>query len=57
VISVFTHPQQPITRQFVRQISQYEEAEFNPDLNADLDGTVIKLTLPDITRINRWWVN
>ncbi|SFF26674.1 D-methionine transport system ATP-binding protein [Phytobacter palmae] len=44
VISVFTHPQQPITRQFVRQISQYEEAEFNPDLNADLDGTVIKLT-------------
>lgn len=44
VISVFTHPQQPITRQFVRQISQYEEAEFNPDLNSDLDGTVIKLT-------------
>ena len=44
VISVFTHPQQPITRQFVRQISQYEEAEFNPELNAGLDGTVIKLT-------------
>jgi D-methionine transport system ATP-binding protein len=44
VISVFTHPQQPITRQFVRQIGQYEEEEFNPDLNSDLDGTVIKLT-------------
>ena len=44
VISVFTHPQQPITRQFVRQIGQYQEEEFNPDLNADLDGTVIKLT-------------
>ncbi|VYU32576.1 ATP-binding cassette domain-containing protein [Metakosakonia massiliensis] len=44
VISVFTHPQQPITRQFVRQISQYEEDEFNPDLTHDLDGTVIKLT-------------
>ena len=44
VISVFTHPQQPITRQFVRQIGQYQEEEFNPDLNTDLDGTVIKLT-------------
>lgn len=44
VISVFTHPQQPITRQFVRQIGQYQEEEFNPELNADLDGTVIKLT-------------
>lgn len=44
VIGVFTHPQQPITRQFVRQVSQYEEEEFNPELNSDLDGTVIKLT-------------
>ncbi len=44
VIGVFTHPQQPITRQFVRQIGQYEEEEFNPDLSSDLGGTVIKLT-------------
>ncbi|MWT69023.1 methionine ABC transporter ATP-binding protein, partial [Escherichia coli] len=27
VLSVFTHPQQPITRQFVRQVSQYAEEE------------------------------
>ncbi|TCC12625.1 ATP-binding cassette domain-containing protein [Kosakonia quasisacchari] len=45
VLSVFTHPQQPITKQFVRQVSQYKEEEaFNPELNSDLDGTVIKLT-------------
>lgn len=45
VLSVFTHPQQPITRQFVRQVSQYtEEDEFNPQLASELGGVVIKLT-------------
>lgn len=45
VLSVFTHPQQAITRQFVRQVSQYgEEDEFNPQLASELGGVVIKLT-------------
>ncbi|HHX0503707.1 TPA: methionine ABC transporter ATP-binding protein [Enterobacter hormaechei] len=45
VLSVFTHPQQPITRQFVRQVSQYAEEEtFNTELANDLEGTVIRLT-------------
>ncbi len=45
VLNVFTHPQQPITRQFVRQVSQYAEEEaFNPQLASELGGTVIKLT-------------
>jgi D-methionine transport system ATP-binding protein len=45
VIQVFTHPQQPITRQFVRQVSQYAEDEaFDPQLAKDLQGSVIKLT-------------
>ncbi|MBB1202644.1 ATP-binding cassette domain-containing protein [Enterobacteriaceae bacterium 89] len=45
VIQVFTHPQQPITRQFVRQVSQYTEDEaFDPQLAKDLQGSVIKLT-------------
>ncbi|KNC90088.1 methionine ABC transporter ATP-binding protein [Trabulsiella odontotermitis] len=45
VLSVFTHPQQPITRQFVRQVSQYAEEEaFNQELASDLTGHVIKLT-------------
>ncbi|WFW80581.1 methionine ABC transporter ATP-binding protein [Citrobacter braakii] len=45
VLNVFTHPQQPITRQFVRQVSQYtEEDEFNPQLARELGGVVIKLT-------------
>lgn len=45
VLSVFTHPQQPITRQFVRQVSQYAEDEtFNTELANDLEGTVIRLT-------------
>lgn len=45
VLTVFTHPQQPITRQFVRQVSQYtEEEEFNPQLASELGGVVIKLT-------------
>ncbi|HEX4503143.1 MAG TPA: ATP-binding cassette domain-containing protein [Scandinavium sp.] len=45
VIRVFTHPQQPITQQFVRQVSQYAEDDaFNPELANDLQGSVIKLT-------------
>lgn len=45
VLNVFTHPQQPITRQFVRQVNQYaEEDEFNPQLARELGGIVIKLT-------------
>ncbi|MRS14407.1 ATP-binding cassette domain-containing protein [Enterobacteriaceae bacterium RIT691] len=45
VIQVFTHPQQPITQQFVRQVSQYAEDEaFDPLLAKDLQGSVIKLT-------------
>lgn len=45
VIRVFTHPQKPITQQFVRQVSQYAEDEaFNPELANDLQGSVIKLT-------------
>jgi D-methionine transport system ATP-binding protein len=45
VLSVFTHPQQPITQQFVRQVSQYAEEEtFNTELANELEGTVIRLT-------------
>lgn len=45
VIRVFTHPQQPITQQFVRQVSQYAEDDaFNPALAQGLQGSVIKLT-------------
>ncbi|MGP8953395.1 methionine ABC transporter ATP-binding protein [Enterobacter mori] len=45
VLSVFTHPQQPITQQFVRQVSRYAEEEtFNAELANELEGTVIKLT-------------
>jgi D-methionine transport system ATP-binding protein len=45
VIRVFTHPQQPITQQFVCQVSQYAEDDaFNPELANDLQGSVIKLT-------------
>lgn len=45
VLSLFTHPQQPITRQFVRQVSQYADEEaFNPELARELPGTVIRLT-------------
>ena len=47
VLSVFTHPQQPITQQFVRQVSQYAEEEtFNPELANELEGTVIRLPFP-----------
>lgn len=45
VLQVFTHPQKPITQQFIRQVSQYAEEEaFNPELTSELAGTVIKLT-------------
>ncbi|CAI0715029.1 Methionine import ATP-binding protein MetN [Serratia entomophila] len=46
VLEVFARPQQPITRQFVRQVSQYQDTEesFNPRLTAHLNGAVFKLT-------------
>lgn len=46
VIDVFTRPQQPITQQFVKQVSQYQETEesFNPLLNQHLSGVIFKLT-------------
>ena len=38
VLSVFTHPQQPITQQLSR-VSQYAEEEtFNTELANDLEG-------------------
>ncbi len=46
VLSVFTHPQQPITRQFVKQTTEYSrvEAPFNKELINQQAGTVLKLT-------------
>ncbi|MEL5513136.1 methionine ABC transporter ATP-binding protein [Serratia bockelmannii] len=46
VLDVFTRPQQPITRQFVKQVSQYADTEgsFNPRLTAHLPGAIFKLT-------------
>ncbi|MDX5627401.1 MULTISPECIES: ATP-binding cassette domain-containing protein [unclassified Brenneria] len=46
VLDVFTHPQQAITQQFVRQVTQYEETQesFNPLLVESLSGAVVKLT-------------
>lgn len=46
VLEVFTRPQQPITRQFVKQVSQYADTaeSFNPQLIAHLPGTIFKLT-------------
>lgn len=45
VLQVFTHPQQEITRQFVRQISQHDDDDaFQPALTENLHGTIIKLT-------------
>ncbi|QUG73634.1 ATP-binding cassette domain-containing protein (plasmid) [Erwinia sp. E602] len=46
VLSVFTHPQQPITRQFVRQTTEYSNADtpFNPALVDAEAGSVLKLT-------------
>lgn len=46
VIDVFTRPQQPITQQFVKQVSQYQETDesFNPLLSQHLSGAIFKLT-------------
>ncbi|BDH44382.1 methionine import ATP-binding protein MetN [Salmonella enterica subsp. enterica serovar Choleraesuis] len=45
VLQVFTHPQQEITRQFVRQIGQYsDETEFSTELVSAEAGSIIKLT-------------
>ncbi|MBM7344801.1 methionine ABC transporter ATP-binding protein [Pantoea coffeiphila] len=46
VLSVFTHPQQPITRQFVKQTTEYSSADtpFNADLVDAAAGAVLKLT-------------
>ncbi len=45
VLSVFTHPQQEITRQFVRQLSHEEGNEsFDSELIRNLSGSVIRLS-------------
>lgn len=46
VLSVFTHPQQPITRTFVKQTAGYTSSEtpFNADLVNAGQGAVVKLT-------------
>ena len=46
VLDVFTHPHQEITKQFVKQVSQYQDPQqhFNPQLTQDLPGAVLKLT-------------
>ncbi|CAK9884956.1 MAG: Methionine import ATP-binding protein MetN [Candidatus Erwinia impunctatus] len=46
VLAVFTHPQQPITRQFVKQTQAYstEITPFNPDFVDPDAGAVLKLT-------------
>lgn len=45
VLQVFTHPQQPITRQFVGQITPAGGSDhFDPALARDLPGVIIKLT-------------
>jgi len=46
VLSVFTHPQQPITRQFVKQTAEYSSTNtpFNPELIDHAAGSVLKLT-------------
>ncbi|MBJ3813860.1 ATP-binding cassette domain-containing protein [Shimwellia pseudoproteus] len=45
VLQVFTHPQQPITRQFVSQINATGGSDnFDPALAAGLPGVIIKLT-------------
>ncbi|ROR10092.1 methionine ABC transporter ATP-binding protein [Erwinia sp. JUb26] len=46
VLSVFTHPQQPITRQFVKQTTEYSSADtpFNDELVDAAAGAVLKLT-------------
>lgn len=46
VLSVFTRPQQPITRQFVKQTTEYSSADtpFNLALVNPAEGEVLKLT-------------
>jgi len=46
VLEVFTHPQQPITQTFVRQISHHDDNSepFNPLWAQGLTGSIIKLT-------------
>ncbi|WP_158782968.1 methionine ABC transporter ATP-binding protein [Pantoea sp. BAV 3049] len=46
VLSVFTHPQQPVTRQFVKQTAGYSSAEtpLNTELVNNHAGAVLKLT-------------
>lgn len=46
VLSVFTRPQQPITRQFVKQTTEYSSADtpFNLALVNPAEGGVLKLT-------------
>lgn len=46
VLSVFTHPQMPITRQFVKQTTEYSSVDtpFNPALVDYAAGNVLKLT-------------
>ncbi|WP_114195072.1 methionine ABC transporter ATP-binding protein [Edaphovirga cremea] len=46
VLEVFTHPQQPITQQFVKQVARYEETQevFDPLLLEKLPGVIVKLT-------------
>ncbi|PWC12037.1 methionine ABC transporter ATP-binding protein [Brenneria roseae subsp. americana] len=46
VLDVFIRPQLPITRQFVKQVGQYQATEesFNPLLTEHLSGAVLKLT-------------
>jgi len=46
VLDVFTHPQQPITQTFVRQVAHHEETSepFNPQWALGLSGGILKLT-------------
>ncbi|KAA9001223.1 ATP-binding cassette domain-containing protein [Affinibrenneria salicis] len=46
VLDVFTHPQQAVTQQFVKQVTQYKDTEdaFNPLLIQGLPGVIVKLT-------------
>lgn len=45
VLNVFTHPQQPVTRQFVRHVDPYgDEAVFNPQRAREPGGIIIRLT-------------
>ncbi|HEY3985516.1 methionine ABC transporter ATP-binding protein [Cedecea sp.] len=48
VLDVFTHPQQPITQTFVRQVSLHGEANepFNPQWVKGLSGSILKLIFP-----------